>query len=1529
MSKQLQQDQDKKKKFEKKWKQDVAPPSKLRAEGATPGLPVLDYNTSRVDSRQFIEGAKQLLDYAAIHYGRVSYIFEYGREFDHDVNLPVKPTKPAVVAIPAAAAPIDPAAVPVPPAKTEEQEAYELELDRYKRRLFEHDKIVMTYKENLIKMYGVLYGQLTVAMRHKAQESLDYDRIREEKDLLSLWKLVKRLSLEERGTASHNVFKRIEDARQLFNRVKQFQSEKLVDFYERYLVEVSAAEACDVCFGNVSYTNELVDDGMDPEDARLLSREKELTMTFLSKIDKKRYGSILDEWENRLNDGEDIYPESLTDALQRFNNRKLDSKSIPGVAGQGIAFVATDGNQSQKYSKMQCFFCKQFGHRQADCPMLKQAYELFAKQKKGKDDKAAVAITVSEVCDCDEDQGFGFVISAEQEDLENHVYSSNVKEQCSFLKPTDLLCDNQATISIVHNKKLLKNLRKAHRPITVSGIAGKFIVEQVGDLGKFGEVYYHPDALANILCFHDLARRYHVTYDSNVLDAFIVTTDVRTLVFEPKGKLYVYNPLEAKASSEVVLIQTVSENEKTYTKRELEYANKAKDLYIKLARPGLNDFIRLVRDGKVLNCPVTVADIHRWIAIYGVEEGTLKGRSVRKRPDAVVIEESIAKQSETQSVVVAADICFIEGVIFLVGISRKINLITVHNLPSREAKDVMPVIRKLQSLYKEKGFRVDTILFDGEGSMKHLKPVIGDLGIKLNTASKGEHVPEVERAIRQIKERCRSIINTVPYPMDDLLITHMVYFCVRAINMIPRSDSTESPKEMFTGVKIDFNRDCKIEFGAYVQVHEDEEITNTMKARTAGAIALGPVGNAQGSYQFLNLSTWKVIQRRTWHELPMPKEVIQFIEEKTRPTVVQKNEAKMNAAVENRIIEEIEDLILQRNEQLQEAAHGIANDDERNQDGRVHFEDNDGEEAALVTTTGVEAQRQRLLAQLDILETFAKVERAIALTTMSVRVGINKHGTKAMLSLFEEFQQLFDKEVFEPMDPENLSIEQKRRILRTLIFMKEKRDGRLKSRLCVDGSKQTVWDSCVDPASPTVLIESIFLSIIIDAVEERCVKMADIEGAYLIADMPEEVLVMFDEMMTAAMLQVAPHFKDHVSRERLILKLKKALYGCIQSARLFYEHLRKTLCGLGFEPNPYDGCVFNKTMYGVQCTVLIYVDDLKVSCKDPRGVDDTLADLTKVYKKLAIKEGKKMDYLGMELDFGTKGVVQLSMAGLIEEVFLEYPVDEKKVSSPAAHHLFEVNELSEKLPGKEKESFHSAVAKLLYIAKRARPDILLAVSFLTTRVQAPDRDDQKKLARIINYLMGTRGMVLTLGADDLTQLHAFIDASHAVHEDAKSHTGVVTTFGKGALFCKSSKQKLVSKSSTAAELIALSDGIDYVMWAQEFMKSQGFDMKPVIVHQDNKSTIVLAEKGKSTSQRTRHINIRYFAVKDMIDRGEVQVVYTPTEDMVADYFTKPLQGKLFNVARSFIMCDVGSVVTSQGCVVEQTSSRRDNLKSTL
>ncbi len=105
--------------------------------------------------------------------------------------------------------------------------------------------------------------------------------------------------------------------------------------------------------------------------------------------------------------------------------------------------------------------------------------------------------------------------------------------------------------------------------------------------------------------------------------------------------------------------------------------------------------------------------------------------------------------------------------------------------------------------------------------------------------------------------------------------------------------------------------------------------------------------------------------------------------------------------------------------------------------------------------------------------------------------------------------------------------------------------------------------------------------------------------------MPDEVLV----MLAAAMLQVAPEYASFEKLGKLVFKLKKALYGCIQSARLFYEHLRSTLINMGFTQNPYDRCVFSKIIDGHQCTILVYVDDLKKSCKVSRGVDETLAEL--------------------------------------------------------------------------------------------------------------------------------------------------------------------------------------------------------------------------------------------------------------------------------------------------------------------------------
>jgi hypothetical protein len=135
----------------------------------------------------------------------------------------------------------------------------------------------------------------------------------------------------------------------------------------------------------------------------------------------------------------------------------------------------------------------------------------------------------------------------------------------------------------------------------------------------------------------------------------------------------------------------------------------------------------------------------------------------------------------------------------------------------------------------------------------------------------------------------------------------------------------------------------------------------------------------------------------------------------------------------------------------------------------------------------------------------------------------------------------------------------------------------------------------------------------------------------------------------------------------------------------------------------------------------------------------------------------------------------------------------------------------------------------------------------------------------------------------------------------KSHSGVAVTLGQGFFYCKSTTQKLNTKSSTEAELVALSDHYGMGIWSRDFLIAQGYEVLPTIIAQDNMSTIALANKGRSTADSTRHISIRYFFIKNRVEDGEVILKYVSTNDMVADILTKPLQGQQFNALKSILL----------------------------
>ena len=203
------------------------------------------------------------------------------------------------------------------------------------------------------------------------------------------------------------------------------------------------------------------------------------------------------------------------------------------------------------------------------------------------------------------------------------------------------------------------------------------------------------------------------------------------------------------------------------------------------------------------------------------------------------------------------------------------------------------------------------------------------------------------------------------------------------------------------------------------------------------------------------------------------------------------------------------------------------------------------------------------------------------------------------------------------------------------------------------------------------------------------------------------------------------------------------------------------------------------------------------------------------------------------------------------------------------------------------------MARLLYLAKRARGQILTAVSHLSSRVAQPTRDDDRKLTRVLSYLNKTKSEVMHLKRGGKVEPEVYIDASYGIHYDGSSRTGMCVMMGGVAVANWSTKQKLVTKSSTEAEVVALSDGLTSALWVRELLMAQGHSVSPLKIFQDNMGVISIMKSGRSPKHKTRHLNIRHFFARDRMLRGHIVIEYKNTCAMLADLLTKPMTGAQF------------------------------------
>ncbi len=429
-------------------------------------------------------------------------------------------------------------------------------------------------------------------------------------------------------------------------------------------------------------------------------------------------------------------------------------------------------------------------------------------------------------------------------------------------------------------------------------------------------------------------------------------------------------------------------------------------------------------------------------------------------------------------------------------------------------------------------------------------------------------------------------------------------------------------------------------------------------------------------------------------------------------------------------------------------------------------------------------------------------------------------------------------------------------------FTAEGEVDKVKSRMVANGNEQDP-ELYPDKSSPTVAVQSI-LTCLATAAYDNSYKMAkvDVKGAFVQTEMEgPPVFITCDKRLTKLIVEVLPGLKKYVQKDGVMYcRLLKALYGCVQASKLWFNKLTRVLRREGYEHNPVDPCVMRQIVGERVFLLLLYVDDILILADDME-IDRLEQVFLCEFTWITIERDNKLSYLGMLISLA-EGEATVDMTYFVEKL-LEGYTNLVMRQTPSNKSIFQVDGGAMVLPEEERKNFHTVVAKLLFLSKRTRPDILTTVSFLCTRVTKATVEDKRKLEYLLGYLQATRQEVLRLKPSGLLKVEAYVEAAFAPHVDSKPHTGVAIFIGGTLVFAASRKQKCVTKSPMESELVALTDNIGFVEIFEEFF---GFIINrekrvPPLIYQDSTSVISLVTKGGGIV-RTKHLRVRMNLCKE-------------------------------------------------------------------
>ncbi|KAK8936102.1 hypothetical protein KSP39_PZI012973 [Platanthera zijinensis] len=447
---------------------------------------------------------------------------------------------------------------------------------------------------------------------------------------------------------------------------------------------------------------------------------------------------------------------------------------------------------------------------------------------------------------------------------------------------------------------------------------------------------------------------------------------------------------------------------------------------------------------------------------------------------------------------------------------------------------------------------------------------------------------------------------------------------------------------------------------------------------------------------------------------------------------------------------------------------------------------------------------------------------------------------------------------------------------------------RFKARLVAKGFTQREGIDYHETFSPVSSKDSFRVIMALVAHYDLELHQMDVKTAFLNGDLAEEVYMVQPE-----------GFKSGHS-DQLVCKLNKSLYGLKQASRQWYLKFDEVVTSFGFVENKVDRCIYLKISGSRYIFLILYVDDILLASSDLALLHESKQFLSKHFDMKDLGEASFV--LGIEIIRDRSHfALSLSQKAYIERVLERFSMLDCK---PGDVPVLKGDKLSlSQCPRNDIERecmkeipYASAVSSLMYAQVCTRPDIAFAVGLLGRYQSNPGHAHWVAAKKVLRYLKRTKDVKLVYHRVQNLELVGYTDSDFAgCEDDRKSTSGYFFKFAGGAVSWKSVKQTLITSSTMHAEFVALFGASTHAVWLKHFiteLKVVDSIAGPIRMYCDNMSAVMFSMNNKSITG-SKHMEIKFLTVKELVKKGDILVEHLGTDDMLADPLTKGLRPNVF------------------------------------